>query len=77
MDWLEAPCLYVYGDANGDGIVDISNMIYLISYLLIGGPSPDSMVGDANGDCVIDASDVVYLLNYLFVHGSIPKEGCA
>jgi hypothetical protein len=77
MDWLKAPWLYVYGDANGDSIVDISDVVWLMNYLFAGGPPPNPMAaGDANGDCVVDVSDVVYLLNYLFVHGPAPQEGC-
>jgi hypothetical protein len=67
-----------YGDANGDGQVDISDVILLINYLFIGGSPPEPLSsGDANGDCVVDVADVVYLTNYLFTGGSIPRPGCA
>jgi hypothetical protein len=61
------------GDANGDGVVDASDMVYLLNYLFASGPSPDPMaVGDVTCDGVVDISDVVYLLNYLFAHGPQP-----
>jgi hypothetical protein len=67
------PC----GDANGDGVINVSDVVYLINYLFIGGPAPEPLKqGDANGDGVINASDIVYLINYLFVGGPPPAYGC-
>jgi hypothetical protein len=63
------------GDANGDGVIDISDVVYLLNYLFVNGPAPVPLAaGDANCDGVVDASDLVYLLNYLFVNG--PSPGC-
>jgi len=62
------------GDTNGDGIIDISDVVYLINYLFIGGPLPVPLAaGDCNRDTVVDVSDVVSLLNYLFVGGPPPS----
>jgi fibronectin type 3 domain-containing protein len=69
---------YKAGDADGDGTIDIADVVYLINYLFIGGPAPVIMeAGDANGDCGINVVDVVYLINYLFVGGPAPVSGCA
>jgi outer membrane protein assembly factor BamB len=58
---------YQPGDANGDGVIDPADIVYLINYLFRNGPAPDPMdAGDANGDGKVSASDVVYLINYLF-----------
>jgi hypothetical protein len=66
---------YMRGDANGDGVIDISDVVYLINYLFIHGPAPVPLAaGDATCNGVVDVSDVVYLLNYLFVSG--PAPGC-
>jgi hypothetical protein len=63
------------GDANGDGIVDPADVVYLINYLFKEGPLPDpEEAGDANCDGVVDPADVVYLINYLFKNG--PPPGC-
>jgi hypothetical protein len=63
------------GDANGDGTIDIADVVYLINYLFTGGPAPDPLwVGDANCDGAVDIADVVYLINYLFAGGDPP--GC-
>ena len=69
---------YVAGDANGDGLVTVSDVVYLINYLYRGDPPPDPLAaGDPNADCVVDVADVVYLINYLFKGGPPPQLGCA
>jgi parallel beta-helix repeat protein len=68
-------CGYVCGDATGNGIVDIGDVVYLINYLFIHGPAPVPLAaGDATFDGVVDVSDVVYLINYLFVGGPAPCQ---
>ena len=69
---------YLPGDVNGDGVANSADVVYLITYMFIGGPPPNPMAaGDVNGDCVVNSSDVVYLINYLFIGGPAPKKGCA
>jgi hypothetical protein len=64
---------YLSGDANHDGIIDISDVVYLINYLFVYGPEPDPYAsGDATCNGEVDASDVVYLINYLFIGGPPP-----
>ena len=63
------------GDANGDGVIDISDVVYLINYLFIHGPAPVPLAaGDATCGGEVDVADVVYLINYLFVSGPPPCE---
>jgi hypothetical protein len=68
----------VCGDANGDGSIDISDAVFLISYIFSGGQAPGTCggypngLGDANGDASIDISDAVYLITYIFSGGSAP-----
>jgi hypothetical protein len=65
--------LFILGDANEDGAIDVSDVIYLINYLFMGGPEPEPLeAGDANSDEVVDIADVVYLINYLFMNGPPP-----
>jgi hypothetical protein len=67
--------VYIVGDANGDGMINSADVVYLINYLFVGGPAPLPMeAGDANCDGSINSADVVYLINYLFVSG--PPPGC-
>jgi hypothetical protein len=66
---------FIRGDANGDGVINAADVVYLINYLYISGPAPNPLqAGDVNSDGVINASDVVYLINYLFISG--PPPGC-
>ncbi|UCB52456.1 MAG: hypothetical protein JSV10_10845 [Candidatus Zixiibacteriota bacterium] len=69
--------VHISGDANGDGVVTISDVGFLSSYLLFGTPVPEPLAsGDPNEDCQIDIQDIVYLLDYLFHQGPAPLRGC-
>jgi hypothetical protein len=64
---------FTCGDATGDGIVNIADVVYLVNYLFAGGDPPFPMaVGDATCDGVVNIADVVYLVNYLFAGGDPP-----
>lgn len=72
---LEIELPFIRGDVNRDGMVDIGDAVYLLTYLFQSGPAPtceDS--ADANNDGMIDLADGIYLLNYLFVGGPTPSE---
>jgi hypothetical protein len=66
------------GDANVDGKVSVSDVVFLINYLFKGGPEPWTAYSDVNGDLKISVSDVVYLINYLFKSGlkPVPPPWC-
>lgn len=69
---------YVAGDANGDGVVDLTDVLFLINYLYKSGPPPDPLAaGDPSADCIIDITDVLHLINYLYKSGPSPQQGCA
>jgi hypothetical protein len=63
------------GDANGDGVINLADVVYLINYLYKSGfaPSPPD-AGDTNCDGTVDLADVVNLINYLYKGG--PAPGC-
>jgi hypothetical protein len=64
---------YLCGDANGDKVVDVGDVVYLVNYLFKSGPAPNpSIAGDANSDGIVNVGDVVYLINYLFKSGPAP-----
>jgi hypothetical protein len=68
------PSAFIRGDASGDGVVDVTDVVYLINYLFVSGPPPVPLeAGDVNCNCVVDVADVVYLINYLFVNGPPPS----
>ena len=61
------------GDANNDGHIDMSDSIYLLGWLFLGGEDPGCIAaGNANGDLVIDLSDAVYLLGHFFLGADAP-----
>jgi len=67
---------HVSGDANGDGAVTVSDVVFLTNYVLYGGVEPRlSASGDPNEDCVIDVADISYLMNYVFLGGPEPLRG--
>ena len=62
------------GDANGDGKIDVVDVVFLINYLFNGTSPPDPYSqGDVNCDGKVDVSDVVRLINYLFGGASAPR----
>ncbi len=68
---------YLCGDPNGSNNVNISDAVFLISYIFSGGPAPNPLVsGDANCSGSVNISDVVYLIAYIFSGGPVPCAGC-
>jgi photosystem II stability/assembly factor-like uncharacterized protein len=67
------PPSYVCGDANGDDAVNISDAVYLIAYIFVGGLAPTPLAaGDANCNGAVNISDAVYLIAYIFSGGPAP-----
>ena len=61
------------GDANGDGGIDISDVMYMLSHMMEGGPAPGCIDStDSNDDGTHDISDMIFLLNYQFQGGAEP-----
>jgi len=70
---------YQPGDANNDGYLDVSDLIYAVDYAFFEGAEPVNPAAcDVNGDCaVLDISDLTYLVDYLFGAGELPVYGCS
>lgn len=65
------------GDVTGDSLVDVSDIVFLLNYLFMGGPPPNPpAAGDVNGDCFVGISDIIWLMNYLYHHGPPPQLHC-
>lgn len=74
-DACTAAPTYICGDTNGDGAINVGDVVYLVAYLYRNGPAPNpSDAGDANCDGAINVGDVVYLVSYLYKGG--PPPGC-
>ena len=60
----------ITGDSNGDSLLNMGDLVYLVKYLYAGGPFPTPLqTGDLNCDEKISTADLIYLLNYLFKSG--------
>jgi len=65
--------LFHRGDANGDGILDISDGLCLLGFLFDGEQGPTCLdAADANDDGALDCSDPVFVLGYLFLGSEKP-----
>jgi hypothetical protein len=62
---------YSVGDVNGDHVVSVIDVFYLINHLFAGGPPPVGS-GDVNGSGSANVLDVFWLINYLFAGGPPP-----
>ncbi len=76
------------GDVNGDFVLDVSDPVYLLDHLFLGGPGPVELAlcgteptavesGDVNGDGKLDVSDPVRLLGWLYGAERPPAPPCA
>jgi Dockerin type I domain len=73
-----SPCQGMCGDANFDSNVNVSDAVWVINYVFVGGGSPLPVLacGDANSDGMVNVSDAVWIINYVFVGGGAPG-GCS
>jgi hypothetical protein len=71
---------FVRSDSNADGKVDISDGVFTLTHLFLGGTAPPCRdAANANGDLGVDISDAIYTLTYLFLGGEPPPApfpGC-
>jgi hypothetical protein len=62
---------YICGDANNDEEVNVSDAVWMLNYIFLGGPPPDPVhAAEINCDGDPNVSDVVWLLNYIFYPGA-------
>ncbi|MEM7263015.1 MAG: hypothetical protein AAF488_13565, partial [Planctomycetota bacterium] len=67
--------VFIRGDSNGSNTVDLSDSVYTLSFLFLGGPAPTCYdAADATDDGIIDISDPVTTLNMLFLGGPVLPE---
>jgi hypothetical protein len=61
------------GDADADGIINITDGIFVLNFLFIGGPAPKCRESaEPNNDGILNITDGIYILNYLFLGGPAP-----
>ncbi|MCK4857351.1 MAG: carboxypeptidase regulatory-like domain-containing protein [candidate division Zixibacteria bacterium] len=68
---------YLCGDADGNGMVNIADVVFLITYVFGGGPAPDPFAaGDVDCNQEVNVADIVYLIAYIFSGGPVPCADC-
>lgn len=68
---------FIRGDANGDGEVNLTDGVFILGYLFLGGAVPPCLAAadsDADPSGKIDLTAAIYVLNHLFVGGPAPPE---
>lgn len=59
--------LFQRGDTNSDGVVNLSDAVFLLHYLFLGGPEPSCRAtGDTDDIGVLDVSSALRILVHLF-----------
>ena len=62
------------GDANDNGTITSSDIIYIVNYVFKIGPPPipTEEVGDVDCTGAITSADVIYLVSFVFKGGPAP-----
>jgi len=67
-------CEWACGDVNDDGTINIFDITFMITYLYLGGPTPDPLESaDVNHDLSVNIFDITYLISYLYMDGPSPE----
>lgn len=66
-------CSYLPGDVNGNGVVNMLDVSYLITFIYKDGPAAiPAVAGDVDGSLSVNILDVSYLTRYLYRDGDKP-----
>ena len=69
----ECGTLYVRGDVNGDGAVDLTDAVFLLDYVATVGVEPGCfLTADVNGDSNVNVADGVSIITFLAGTGPPP-----
>lgn len=68
-----AGCCAAPGDADGNGIVDLADPVYMVQYLFLGAAAPVCPAQwDANGSGKVNIVDVIRIIGYTLYAGEAP-----
>lgn len=72
------PVAWVPGNIDGEGEVDIGDLVYFVDYSFRSGPEPvpNVLVGDMDCNLEVDIVDLVYMVDYQFRGGPPPCDPC-
>lgn len=63
------------GDGDANGVVNITDGIYVLNFLFLGGPPPPCRdAADADDNGAVNITDGIYILNFLFLGGPPPPS---
>jgi bacillolysin len=66
---------FICGDANGDEVINLLDITFIIAYVYMGGPAPIPVESaDVNGEGNINILDITYLINFIYNGG--PNLNC-
>ncbi len=64
---------FLRGDINGSARIDLSDAVFELRFLFLGGPEPLCLdAADANDNGHVDIADPIFVLNFLFGGGPAP-----
>jgi endoglucanase len=61
----------VYGDLNGDGVIDGADVILMLRYFTRPDVAINLAAADVNGDGTVDIADLILLLRYFSQPGIV------
>ena len=62
---------FIRGDSNDDGVLNVSDAVFTLSFLFIGDEQPECLAAnDTNDDGTLNITDVIRTLNFLFLGGT-------
>ncbi|MGB5105528.1 MAG: MXAN_6640 family putative metalloprotease [Candidatus Zixiibacteriota bacterium] len=64
----------MHGDADNNGILNISDAVFDVTYIFSAGSTPIPVIDAGDADCstIVNISDAVFLINYIFASGPPP-----
>jgi predicted outer membrane repeat protein len=66
-------CLWC-GEMVIDGKINILDIVYLVRFLYMNGPSPSQLnLADVDHSGAVNLSDIIYLINFIYKQGSAPN----
>jgi len=73
MNIVDPP--YICGDADYSGSVNVSDAVWIINYVFVGGDPPTPIEsGDADCSGSVNVSDAVWIINFVFAGGNTPCD---
>ena len=77
---VKKPQVFLRGDVNSDQNIELTDAIFTLNYLFVGGRIPTCLdAADVNDNASVELTDAIFLLNYLFIGGRLPAApfpGC-